>query len=179
MVPLAAAGNAHKPLTSPPPNLQALLLLWFVVEDHDTLFVLSESVHFIGIGLLAYKLIKKRGAGGAQATGCRRRHLLPASATFAAAAPHRSSSSSCPHQASFPIPLLAAGLSLRTQELTAAFLLVRLFCSFMMEYDIHTLLDFMTLLATGGSGGRVLGVGCCVLAASRALGRHDGNAEPV
>lgn len=43
-----------------------------------------------------------------------------------------------------------AGLSLRTQELTASFLLVRLFCSFMMEYDIHTLLDFLTLLATGG-----------------------------
>lgn len=43
----------------------------------------------------------------------------------------------------------AAGLSLRTQELTAAFLLVRLFCSFMMEYDIHTLLDALTLAATG------------------------------
>lgn len=42
-----------------------------------------------------------------------------------------------------------AGLSLRTQELTAAFLAVRLFCSFMMEYDIHTLLDLLTLLATG------------------------------
>lgn len=34
------------------------------MEDHDTLFILSESVHFLGIGLLAYKLIKKRGAGG-------------------------------------------------------------------------------------------------------------------
>lgn len=44
---------------------------------------------------------------------------------------------------------LPAGLSLRTQELTAAFLLVRLFCSFMMEYDIHTLLDALTLAATG------------------------------
>lgn len=46
---------------------QTLLLLWFVVEDHDTLFILSESVHFLGIGLLAYKLIKKRAAGGASA----------------------------------------------------------------------------------------------------------------
>jgi ER lumen protein retaining receptor len=44
--------------------VQALLLLWFVVEDHDTLFVLSESVHFMGIGVLAFKLIKKRAAGG-------------------------------------------------------------------------------------------------------------------
>lgn len=81
-----------------------LLLLWFVVEDHDTLFVLSEGVHFLGIGILAWKLLKKRNCGG---------------------------------------------LSLCTQELTAAFLLVRLFCSFMMEYDIHTLLDFLTLAATG------------------------------
>eukprot|EP00887_Chlorella_sp_A99_P005535 scaffold1.g5535.t1 len=40
-----------------------LLLLWFVVDDHDTLFVLSESVHFLGIGLLAYKLLKKRNCG--------------------------------------------------------------------------------------------------------------------
>ena len=45
--------------------LQALLLLWFVVEDHDTLFILSESVHFLGIGVLAWKLIKKKAAGGA------------------------------------------------------------------------------------------------------------------
>lgn len=43
----------------------------------------------------------------------------------------------------------ASALSLRTQELTAIFLGVRLWCSFLMEYDIHTLLDFVTLLATG------------------------------
>mmetsp|Transcript_20267 Transcript_20267/g.56201 ORF Transcript_20267/g.56201 Transcript_20267/m.56201 type:complete len:281 (-) Transcript_20267:360-1202(-) len=41
-----------------------------------------------------------------------------------------------------------AGLSLRTQELTALFLAVRLYCSFMMEYDIHTLLDLLTLAAS-------------------------------
>ena len=87
-----------------PPILQLLLTLWFVIEDHDTLFVLSESVHFLGIGVLAYKLVRKRNSGG---------------------------------------------LSLRTQELTALFLLVRLFCSFMMEYDIHTVLDLLTLVGTG------------------------------
>lgn len=54
----------HAPLL-PASLWKALLLLWFVVEDHDTLFILSESVHFLGIGLLAYKLIKKRAAGGA------------------------------------------------------------------------------------------------------------------
>lgn len=41
-----------------------------------------------------------------------------------------------------------AGLSLKSQELTAAFLGVRLYCSLVMEKDIHTLLDLLTLLAT-------------------------------
>jgi hypothetical protein len=44
-----------------------------------------------------------------------------------------------------PLP----GLSLQSQYLTAAFLATRLACSFMMEYDIHTALDFATLAATG------------------------------
>lgn len=34
--------------------------------------------------------------------------------------------------------------------LTATFLVVRLYCSFMMEYDVHTLLDLLTAAATGG-----------------------------
>ncbi|CAA2963796.1 ER lumen -retaining receptor [Olea europaea subsp. europaea] len=42
-----------------------------------------------------------------------------------------------------------AGLSLKSQELTAIFLAVRLYCSFVMEYDIHTLLDLATLVTTG------------------------------
>lgn len=41
-----------------------------------------------------------------------------------------------------------AGLSLKSQELTALFLATRLCCSFVMEYDIHTLLDFATLGTT-------------------------------
>ncbi|KAK4796424.1 hypothetical protein SAY86_028750 [Trapa natans] len=41
-----------------------------------------------------------------------------------------------------------AGLSLKSQELTALFLAVRLYCSFVMEYDIHTLLDSTTLITT-------------------------------
>ncbi|MCO5590632.1 hypothetical protein L7F22_044603 [Adiantum nelumboides] len=41
-----------------------------------------------------------------------------------------------------------AGLSLKSQELTALFLAVRLYCSFVMEYDIHTLLDTATLITT-------------------------------
>lgn len=41
-----------------------------------------------------------------------------------------------------------AGLSLKTQELTAIFLAVRLYCSCVMEYDIHTILDSATLACT-------------------------------
>lgn len=41
-----------------------------------------------------------------------------------------------------------AGLSLKSQDLTCLFLAVRLYCSFVMEYDIHTFLDLLTLGAT-------------------------------
>ncbi|XP_043721929.1 ER lumen protein-retaining receptor erd-2.2-like [Telopea speciosissima] len=41
-----------------------------------------------------------------------------------------------------------SGLSLKTQELTAIFLAVRLYCSFIFEADIHTLLDSLTLVST-------------------------------
>lgn len=84
--------------------VMSIFLMWLVIEDHDNLFVMSELVHFVGIGILAYKLMKKKNAGG---------------------------------------------ISLRTQELTMIFLVVRLYCSFMMEYDVHTVLDMLTLLATG------------------------------
>lgn len=38
--------------------------MWLVIEDHDNLFVMAELVHFLGIGLLAWKLMKKKNAGG-------------------------------------------------------------------------------------------------------------------
>ncbi|KAJ7966863.1 ER lumen protein retaining receptor family protein [Quillaja saponaria] len=41
-----------------------------------------------------------------------------------------------------------AGISLKSQELTAMFLAVRLYCSFVMEFDIHTLLDSAALATT-------------------------------
>ncbi|CAA0223720.1 unnamed protein product [Arabidopsis thaliana] len=41
-----------------------------------------------------------------------------------------------------------AGISLKTQELTALFLAVRLYCSFVMEFDLHTFLDSATLVTT-------------------------------
>nr|XP_043619335.1 ER lumen protein-retaining receptor erd-2.2-like [Erigeron canadensis] len=40
------------------------------------------------------------------------------------------------------------GLSLKSQELTAIFLGARLYCSFVMECDVHTLLDLATLTTT-------------------------------
>lgn len=43
---------------------------------------------------------------------------------------------------------LVLGLSLKTQELTAIFLLARLGSSFSIEKDIHTVLDFATLVST-------------------------------
>ena len=41
-----------------------LLILWRTIEDHDTLFVLAETAHFIGIGLLGYKLHTKKSVAG-------------------------------------------------------------------------------------------------------------------
>jgi ER lumen protein retaining receptor len=84
-------------------GLVGLILLWLVIEDHDNLFVMSEFVHFAGIGALLWKLVRQKNSGG---------------------------------------------LSLRSQELTALFLAIRLICSFLMEYDIHTVLDGLTLAAT-------------------------------
>jgi hypothetical protein len=53
------------------PHLQLLMLLWRTIEDHDTLFVLAEISHFVGIGLLAYKLQRKKSVAGVHSiTGC-------------------------------------------------------------------------------------------------------------
>ncbi|CAN1259513.1 ER lumen protein-retaining receptor [Linum perenne] len=84
-------------------GMAALVLLRFIVNDHDNLFVAAEAVHSIGIMVLIYKLMKEK---------------------------------------------TCAGISLKSQELTAIFLAVRLYCSFVMEYDIHTLLDLATLGTT-------------------------------
>uniref|UniRef100_A0A9I9DNF1 ER lumen protein-retaining receptor C28H8.4 n=1 Tax=Cucumis melo TaxID=3656 RepID=A0A9I9DNF1_CUCME len=84
-------------------GMLTLVVLRFIVHDHDNLFVAAEALHSIGISVLIYKLTKER---------------------------------------------TCAGLSLKSQELTAIFLAVRLYCSFVMEFDIHTLLDLATLATT-------------------------------
>ena len=45
-------------------GMQLLFLLWLVIEDHDNLFIMAEVVHFLGIGVLIYKLWTKKNAGG-------------------------------------------------------------------------------------------------------------------
>lgn len=45
-------------------GITALVLLRFIVHDHDNLFVAAESVHSIGISLLIYKLTKENTCAG-------------------------------------------------------------------------------------------------------------------
>ncbi len=42
-----------------------MVLFYLVIEDHDTLFILSEIVHALGIIVLGYKLLRKKNSGGA------------------------------------------------------------------------------------------------------------------
>ena len=44
--------------------MQLLMILWRTIEDHDTLFILAELSHFVGIGLLAFKLQRKKSVAG-------------------------------------------------------------------------------------------------------------------
>ena len=65
-----------------------LLLLYVVIEDHDSLFVMAETVHFIGIGFLAYKLIREHnctGQGQRASTYCSSPPRVYADAAAAAA----------------------------------------------------------------------------------------------
>ena len=44
--------------------LLTLIVLWYFVEDHDNLFIIAETVHFIGIGVLVYKLTQEKSCSG-------------------------------------------------------------------------------------------------------------------
>ncbi|WVZ65684.1 hypothetical protein U9M48_015007 [Paspalum notatum var. saurae] len=105
-------------------GMAALVFIRFIVHDHDNLFVAAEAAHALGIGVLIYKLTKEKTCAGINAL------LYEESKSFKAFYFH------------------LAGLSLKSQDLTALFLAVRLYCSFVMEYDIHTILDTATLIAT-------------------------------
>ncbi|URD72416.1 ER lumen protein retaining [Musa troglodytarum] len=115
-------------------GMAALVFLRFIVHDHDKLFVVAEAAHALGISVLIYKLIKERTCAGAPSLPS---PSMPLPFLF----------DPCDLEAGFSLKL-GGGLSLKTQYLTALFLAVRLYCSFVMEYDIHTVLDCATLATT-------------------------------
>lgn len=88
--------------------MQSLFLMWLVIEDHDNLFIMAEFVHFAGIGMLLYKLFSKKNAGGMCGN-----HVF----NMNSAADRKPM-----------ICVTSSGLSLRSQELSAIFLGIRLFC---------------------------------------------------
>jgi hypothetical protein len=53
-----------------------LLFMYFVIEDHDILFVLSEVCHLIGLAVLLYKLHQKKSAAGAALSMRISRHCM-------------------------------------------------------------------------------------------------------
>lgn len=55
-------------------GMVALVLLRFIVHDHDNLFVAAEAVHSIGISVLIYKLMKEKTCAGTT--------LIPALTSF-------------------------------------------------------------------------------------------------
>jgi ER lumen protein retaining receptor len=44
--------------------MQGLLILWKTIRDHDTLFILAETAHFLGIGVLMFKMQSRKSAAG-------------------------------------------------------------------------------------------------------------------
>lgn len=39
--------------------------MYFIVEDHDVLFILAEGCHIAGLAVLIFKLHQKKSAAGA------------------------------------------------------------------------------------------------------------------
>lgn len=127
---------------APPARSQLLLILWRTIQDHDTLFVLAEVAHFVGVGLLGYKVTSKKSVAGerlaALPCGCLRPAARPPAAAAVALRVRRLHRNRRPiHRPGMregsltPFPatrLCAAGLSLQSQILTAVFLGVRLYC---------------------------------------------------
>ena len=46
----------------------SLIFLRFIIVDHDNLFVAAELIHFIGIGVLIYKLMSEKNCAGMSST---------------------------------------------------------------------------------------------------------------
>ena len=140
--------------------------MWLVIEDHDNLFIMAEFVHFAGIGMLLYKLFSKKNAGGKHYTvhSPRSHRLSPIFCMecipiVAQIMSFRSvfevtgvDCSLLGNKAVLQASLSSAGChSFCLHRVTVVFLKIAptlCSCSFMMEYDIHTFLDLLTLLAT-------------------------------
>jgi hypothetical protein len=45
-------------------GMAALVVIRFIVHDHDNLFVAAEAAHALGIGVLIYKLTKEKTCAG-------------------------------------------------------------------------------------------------------------------
>lgn len=45
-------------------SILALVLLKFIINDHDNLFVAAEFIHGVGIAVLIYKLMKEKTCAG-------------------------------------------------------------------------------------------------------------------
>ena len=130
-------------------------MLWRTIEDHDTLFVLAEMAHFVGIGLLGFKILTKKSVAGTYKDPARNQQQLGFAEHFDTCRPLTADTDpNCPfpgHQAVLQVSICTCSCLLQ-----AAFLslwvdpdLRNAVCSFMMEYDIHTVLDGLTLVATG------------------------------
>jgi hypothetical protein len=84
-----AAGGRHHAEAPVTPQSQVLLVLWRTIEDHDTLFVLAEAAHFVGIGLLGWKIYSKKSVAGGWGQGTTERHAPGARTPPAAGARRR------------------------------------------------------------------------------------------
>ena len=63
-MPLGAREHGDKIIALVTTLAVSLLAIKLLVKDHDVLFLLAEFVHFIGIGFLAYKLLKHKNCAG-------------------------------------------------------------------------------------------------------------------
>ncbi|KAJ9553962.1 hypothetical protein OSB04_018007 [Centaurea solstitialis] len=130
--------------------IAALVVIRLVVYDHDNLFIAAEAVHALGISVLIYKLAtEKTCAGGGQITFQQKVDEVMERDDYLKRLPEIRSEYERISDSAFSVrSAKMPGLSLKSQELTAIFLGARLYCSYVMEYDVHTLLDLATLTTT-------------------------------
>lgn len=106
-----------------------------MVEDHDILFKLSETFHLIGLAILLFKLHQKKSAAGAALTRTSTALVFKPCGMWllcSAAVELLAWQGQHTHHKNLKAEVFA-GLSLRTQNLTATFLGIRLICRFALS----------------------------------------------